>query len=50
MTDQNRTAVRDGTEPKIGDRICVNCGQPLWDHCEVHFLPCCPGRCPGEKK
>jgi len=26
---------------------CSNCGRPTADHCTVHLIPCCPGRCPG---
>lgn len=27
---------------------CINCGRPMADHCGVHVIPCCPGKCPGE--
>jgi hypothetical protein len=35
----------------IGERACRNCGSQLLNHCQVpgHFLPCCPGSCPGWK-
>lgn len=29
------------------DNRCSNCGQLVRDHCTVHLIPCCPGRCPG---
>ncbi len=32
-------------EALIGDRICRNCGEKLFAHCTVHWLPCCPGQC-----
>lgn len=30
--------------------LCGNCGKPVADHCLVHLLPCCPGKCPGTSK
>ncbi len=26
---------------------CPNCAQPIIDHCKVHLIPCCPGKCEG---
>lgn len=28
---------------------CSNCKQPFQDHCAVHIIPCCPGKCPGRR-
>ncbi|MGH9001911.1 MAG: hypothetical protein ACRDYV_02165 [Acidimicrobiia bacterium] len=25
---------------------CSNCGRPMAEHCWVHLVPCCPGKCP----
>jgi hypothetical protein len=30
--------------PKVA---CGNCGEDIADHCSVHLIPCCPGRCPA---
>jgi hypothetical protein len=27
---------------------CGNCGEWLSQHCKVHAIPCCPGKCTGE--
>lgn len=43
---QARASHKPG-ESLIGDRTCVNCGKPLFQHCDVHLIPCCPGQCPG---
>lgn len=29
--------------------ICANCCQDLTIHCSIHVIPCCPGKCPGQK-
>jgi hypothetical protein len=29
---------------------CGNCGSPLIDHCRMHLIPCCPGKCPSEQE
>jgi hypothetical protein len=34
----------------IGDRKCENCHKRLFEHCTVHMLPCCPGKCSGVNK
>ena len=34
-------------DPAIGNRRCHNCGFKLFNHCHAHYIPCCPGRCPG---
>jgi hypothetical protein len=34
-------------EPLIGERACRHCQAPLFDHCDHHVVPCCPGKCPG---
>lgn len=35
----------------IGERLCANCGETLFRHCEVRgHWPCCPGQCPGEPR
>ena len=26
---------------------CANCGASLREHCHVHAIPCCPGKCSG---
>jgi hypothetical protein len=26
---------------------CANCQCNLAEHCRVHLIPCCPGKCPG---
>lgn len=26
--------------------ICSNCGREMVEHCWVHLIPCCPGKCP----
>jgi hypothetical protein len=28
---------------------CANCDQSLDDHCQVHLIPCCPGKCEIEQ-
>jgi hypothetical protein len=28
---------------------CANCEHALVDHCRIHLIPCCPGKCPSEK-
>jgi hypothetical protein len=28
---------------------CDNCGGHFADHCRVHLIPCCPGKCPAEE-
>lgn len=30
--------------------LCSNCNQPLTEHCKVHLIPCCPGKCEGVRK
>jgi hypothetical protein len=25
--------------------LCENCGKPIEDHCKIHAIPCCPGKC-----
>lgn len=25
--------------------ICANCWHDFAEHCEVHLIPCCPGKC-----
>lgn len=27
---------------------CDNCGSHIEEHCELHTVPCCPGRCSGK--
>ena len=27
--------------------ICQNCGRDMGEHCWVHLIPCCPGKCPA---
>jgi len=44
----NRFIIADN-EQKIGDRECLNCKRPLFHHCELHWPPCCPEKCPGKK-
>ena len=47
----SRPRLRETTGgPLIGDRRCDNCHQPLREHCTVHLVPCCPGRCPGPNR
>ena len=29
-------------------RSCVNCWQPIADHCDNCQIPCCPGKCPHD--
>lgn len=24
---------------------CANCGHLMKLHCEIHMIPCCPGKC-----
>lgn len=26
---------------------CSNCGHPIREHCWLHTIPCCPGKCSG---
>ena len=28
--------------------LCANCRQQLAQHCKVHMIPCCPGKCPKD--
>lgn len=36
-------------EPKVISP-CGNCGEDVLDHCKVHLIPCCPGRCQGKAR
>lgn len=27
--------------------ICANCRRDLAEHCWIHLVPCCPGKCPA---
>lgn len=27
--------------------ICDNCARPMAEHCTVHLIPCCAGKCPA---
>lgn len=27
---------------------CPSCGAPPAEHCAIHLVPCCPGKCAGE--
>lgn len=29
---------------------CVNCNQPSANHCSIHLIPCCPGKCKGPQE
>lgn len=31
----------------IGALPCSNCRRRLAEHCRIHLVRCCPGRCPG---
>lgn len=28
---------------------CDNCHQPIDGHCQIHLVPCCPGKCPEQR-
>lgn len=36
-----------GHEGRHGAMKCASCGRSTLDHCHVHALRCCPGKCPG---
>ena len=49
---QRMTAVQPGSA--LDDQRwlkvrCSNCLKPVADHCRIHMMPCCPGRCSGER-
>lgn len=28
--------------------MCANCGKGWAEHCKVHLIACCPGKCPKD--
>lgn len=29
---------------------CCNCHHPFSEHCAIHVIPCCPGKCLGSAR